>query len=136
MAGAAPYFFNSPLDPVSAIVPATADTSLTAPTNVTGDLAVGTAAGVWVTHIDINQVATTSAGGYINFFTYNGSTYSLIYTFAFSAQTINSTTELATQTIQIPDLFLMSSSKKLRATVTAAAGQSAFNLTAYQLGAA
>lgn len=60
---------------VGAALLTTADTSLTAPTTV-GTIITAAASGTRIDYIDVQGVATTSAG-LINLFLYDGSTYHL-----------------------------------------------------------
>ena len=69
---AAPILFGTVLAIGAGKVLCTADTSLTAPTNVTSILSA-TPAGTKIEHLRLTQIATTSVASLVNLFLYDGS---------------------------------------------------------------
>ena len=125
----APIFFGTVRAIGAGIVPATADTSLTAPTNVTTILTAATA-GTKIEQIRITQVATTSAAGLVNLFLYDGSTYHLFDQYAFSTLALSSSVRLTPVDLYYANLIL-SSGWSLRASVSVSGGASAFKVLAF-----
>ena len=113
----------------SIITPATLDTSLTAPTN-TATVFTGGASGSRINLIRINQLASTAAAGILNLFLFDGTTYDLFDFYAFSIVTLSATSQLQPLEIPYQMLLIPASTWSLRCTVTVAAGQSAFKVTA------
>lgn len=112
----------------SGLVPGTADTSLTAPTNVT---TLGTA-GANGTKIDaiVCQGVGTTVAGVVNIFLYDGSTYHLYDQFLVPAVTSSTTARAWRQARSYTDLVLPSNSWSLRTTVTVAGDVSLVKVTA------
>ena len=111
----------------SGLVPATLDTSLTAPTNVTTILTAG-ASGSKIEEIRVQAVGTTVVG-VLNVFRYDGATYHLIEQFLITAVT-SSATAIAFQAVRTyRDLILMSGDT-LRISQTIAGNQSMLKVTA------
>lgn len=110
-------------------VPATLDTSLTAPTNVAIAF-TGGASGSRVDSIRINQVATTSGGGVLNIFLYDGANYHLLDVFTYSAVTLSTTSESGPVDIYYQAL-MVPSGWSIRTTVTTAGGQSAYKVICF-----
>ena len=111
------------------LTPATLDTSLTAPTNTSTVFTAG-ASGSRVDTIRICQVATTSGAGVLNIFLYDGSTYHLIDLYAYGAATLSTTSEAQPVDIYYQNL-VFATGWSIRVSVTTAAGQSAFKVTAF-----
>ena len=126
---AALIFFGTVRAIGAGIVPATADTSLTAPTNTTTILTAATA-GTKIEQIRITQVDTTSSAGLVNLFLYDGSTYHLFDQYAFSALTLSASVYLTPVDLYYANLIL-SNGWSLRATVTVAGAVSAFKVLAF-----
>lgn len=111
------------------LVPGTADTSLTAPTNVTSLFTAGSS-GTKVEEIVFQGVGTTVAS-VVNVFAYDGSTYHLIDQVLVSAVT-SSTTAVAWRAVrQYTNLVLPSSSWSLRVTNTVAGNVSLIKVSAF-----
>ena len=110
------------------LVPATADTSLTAPTNVT-TLGTAAASGTKIDSITCQAVGTTVAG-VVNVFLYDGSTYHLFDQFLVPAVSSSTTARAWRQARSYTDLVLPSSSWSLRVTNTVAGNQSMIKVTA------
>lgn len=111
------------------IVPATLDTSLTAPANVTTIFTGGTN-GSKVEEIVLQGIATTVAG-IVNLFMHDGTTYHLIDQFLITAVT-SSTTAVAFRLNRLyQNLLLPSTSHSLRVTCTIAGLQSTIKVAAY-----
>ena len=125
----APIFFGTVRAIGAGIVPATADTSLTAPTNTTTILTAATA-GTKIEQIRITQVATTSSAGLVNLFLYDGSAYHLFDQYAFSTLTLSSSVRLTPVDLYYANLVL-SSGWSLRASVSVAGGVGAFKILAF-----
>ena len=126
---AAPIFFGTVRAIGAGTVPGTADTSLTAPTNVTTILTAATA-GTKIEQIRITQVATTSSAGLVNLFLYDGSAYHLFDQYAFSTLTLSSSVRLTPVDLYYANLVL-SSGWSLRASVSVPGGVSAFKVLAF-----
>lgn len=122
--------FASTVNNGSKLVPATADTSMTAPTNVSTVLTAGVSAGSKVEQIRLTQIATTASTTVVNIFLYDGSTYYFWDSFTTVATTLTTTSEPAPVDKFYANLVLKSG-WSLRATVTTAAGQSAFVVHAF-----
>src|ERR1700735_198043 len=91
----APVYFVTPRL-LAGLVPATQDTSFTAPTHVTS-LGSGGTSGTKVTQVDIEPVGTTVAG-LVNLFAYDGTTYHLIESVTIAAATPSTTLAPVKQT--------------------------------------
>lgn len=110
------------------LIPGSADTSFTAPTNVT---TLGSAGGngTKITQIDIEPVGTTVAG-LVNIFANDGTTYHLLESVTVPAATVNTTTAPVKQTYTYENLVLPSG-WSLRATGTIAGNVSLAKVIAY-----
>jgi hypothetical protein len=95
---------------LAGLVPATADTSFTAPAHVTSLGAAG-ANGTKITEIDVIPVGTVVAG-IVNIFAYDGTTYHLLPggSVAIAAATVSTTAPPVTTTLTFDSLVLPSSS--------------------------
>lgn len=129
-----PIFFSTLRSPGTGIVPATADTSLTAPSNYT-DIIAGVAAGTLITRIRIIQIASTTAAGLVNLFLHDGTNFRLMDQFAFSTLAISAIVSGQIKDFYYPDLILVGTSAKLRAAVSVSGGASAFAVEAHALDA-
>ena len=113
-------------------VPATLDTSNTAPTNVTTIVTAG-ASGSKIEEIRIVQVASTTTSGVLNIFLYDGSTYHLVEPVNIQAITLSTT--VANPSDQIFQGYynnlVIPSGWSIRVSVTVAAFQSAFKVIAF-----
>jgi hypothetical protein len=125
--GATPQFASTPIA-WAGLVPATADASLTAPTNVT-TLGTAGASGSKVDEITCQAVATT-VDGVVNVFLFDGSTYHLYDQFLVPAVTSSTTAKAWRSSRLYTNLVLPSSSWSLRVTVTVAGLQSLIKVTA------
>lgn len=123
-----PAFAATPLHGVG-LTPATLDTSLTAPTHVTTIVASQTN-GCKIEEIDIQQVATTSGGGIVNIFIFDGASYWLWDQYTFTALTLSTTVEATLIQRFYPNLIIPTGST-LVVTTTVAAGQSAWCVHAW-----
>jgi hypothetical protein len=112
----------------SGLIPGTADTSLTAPTNVTTILSGG-ASGTRIEEIIFQGVGTTVAG-VINVFLYDGSTYHLVEQVVVTAVT-SSTTAAAFRTTRTFDNLIVKNGWSLRVTGTVAGNVSLVKVTAF-----
>lgn len=120
--------FSATIKLGSGLVPATLDTSLTAPTNVT-TIVTGAATGTKIEELVFQGVLTTVAS-VVNVFLYDGSTYHLYDQVLISAVT-SSTTAVAFRTNrQYSNLFLPDNTWSLRVTNTVAGNQSGIKVTA------
>lgn len=124
---AAPDFFAIPKLGCGT-TPATLDTSLTAPTNITTILSA-TSQNILVAQISLIQIATSANAGILNIFLYDGSTYHLRDQYAYSAVTLSTTVASTPVDKYYTNLFLQSG-WSLRVSVTTSGGQSAFKVTA------
>lgn len=124
-----PNFAGTAVNNAAALTPTTLDTSLTAPTHTATIFTAGSS-GSKVEEISIQQVATTSAAGVINIFLYDGTTYWLFDQYTFAAFTLSTTAEAVRSWLTYSNLILKSG-WSIRLTVTVAAGQSAFCVTAF-----
>lgn len=109
-------------------LPATADTSLTTPTNQVTVLTAG-ASGSKVEEIVVQAVGTTVAG-MINIFRYDGATYHLIDQFIITAIT-SSTTAAAYRQNRTYANLLLKNGDTLRASQTIAGNASLLKVTAF-----
>jgi hypothetical protein len=105
--------------------PATADTSLTAPTNTT-TIFTGGASGSRVDRIRITQIASTAAAGIINFFRKHSGVYYLVASYAYGIVTLSTTSQAAPVDIDFDQGLPMANGDTLEDTVTTSAGQTAF----------
>jgi hypothetical protein len=112
----------------SGLVPATADTSLTAPSNTT---TLGTAGtnGTKIEEIVCQGVGTTVAG-VVYIFLYDGSTYHLFDFFIVPAYTSSTSVGAWRASRQYQNLILPANTWTLRCTVTTAGDQSMVKVTA------
>lgn len=110
------------------LVPATLDTSFTAPSNVT-TLGSAGANGTKITQIDIEPVATVVLG-LVNIFAYDGSTYHLLESVTVTAATVSTTSAPIKQSYTYDNLVLPNG-WSLRASVTIAGDVSIVEVTAY-----
>lgn len=123
----APAFAATP-NTKSGLVPATADTSLTAPTNATSIFTAG-ASGSKVDQIQCQGVGTTVAG-VVNVFLFRSATYYLIDQFLISAVT-SSTILLAFQAVHTYENLILDATDEIRVTTTVAGNQSLIQVTAF-----
>lgn len=111
----------------SGLVPATLDTSLTAPTNVT-TIVTGGSSGTKVEEL-IFQAVLTTAAGVVNVFLYDGSTYNL-YDQVLIAAVTSSTTAVAWRTNRQYSNLIVKSGWTLRVSQTISTNQSGIKVTA------
>jgi hypothetical protein len=123
----APSYANVPVI-WSGLVPATADTSWTAPTNVT-TLGSAGSAGTKIVQVDVIPAGTVVAG-LVNVFAYDGSAYHLLESVPVPAATLSATAGPVKQSFSYDNLALPSG-WSLRATVTVAGDVSLVKVTAY-----
>lgn len=112
----------------SGLVPATADTSRTAPTNVTTVVTAG-ASGTRVEEVTMQGVGTTVLG-VVCLFRYDGATYHLIDEFLITAITASTTVAAFRTSRQYANLILKSGDT-LRVTTQIAGNQSLVKVTAF-----
>lgn len=124
---AAPAFAATP-NVGSGLVSGTADTSLTAPTNVTTIFTAG-ASGSKVDEIRLQGVGTLVAA-VLNIFAYDGSTYHLIDQVLIVATT-SSTTAVAFQAIRTYENLILPTGWTIRITQTVAGNVSLIKGTAF-----
>jgi hypothetical protein len=110
------------------LVPASADTSLTAPTNVT-TLGSAGASGTKITQIDVIPAATVVAG-LVCVFAYDGSTYHLVEAVTIAAATVSTTAAPVKQSFTYDNLVLPSG-WSLRCTNTVAGNVSLVEVNAF-----
>ena len=110
------------------LVPASADTSLTAPTNVT-TLGSAGASGTKVVQVDVIPTATVVAG-LVNVFANDGTAYHLIESVTIASGTVNTTTAPVKQSFTYDNLVLPSG-WSLRVTNTVAGNVSLVEVNAY-----
>ena len=110
------------------LVPATADTSFTAPANQTTLGAAG-ANGTKIVQVDIQPVATVVAG-LVNVFLYDGAAYHLLESVTIAAATVSTTAAPAKQTFTYDNLVLPNG-WSLRVTNTVAGNVSLVEVNAY-----
>ena len=111
------------------LVPATLDTSFTAPTNTT-TLGSGGTNGTKINEIDVTPVGTTVAG-LVNIFAYDGSAYHLVTRVTIGAATVNTTNAPLTQSFTYDNLVLPASTWSLRVTNTIAGNESLVTVNAF-----
>lgn len=124
---AAPAYAATPRI-MSGLVPATADTSLTAPANVT-TLGSAGASGTKIVQVDIEPVGTV-VSGVVNVFLHDGTNYRLLESVTITAATV-STTAPPVKTTYTYDNLVLPSGWSLRATVTVSGNVSLVQVTAY-----
>lgn len=100
---AAPAYASTPVA-WCGLVPASADTSLTAPTNVT-TLGSAGASGTKLVQVDVIPTATV-VGGLVNVFLYDGSAYHLLESVTIAAATVSTTAAPAKQTFTYDNVVL------------------------------
>lgn len=110
------------------LVPASADTSFTAPSAVT-TLGSAGANGTKVTQVDVTPVGTVVAG-LVNVFAYDGSAYHLVESVTIAAATVNTTTAPAKQSFTYDNLVLPNG-WSLRVTNTVAGNVSLVTVNAF-----
>jgi hypothetical protein len=88
-------------------VPATNDTSLTAPSNVTTVFTAGSS-GSRVEQIRVIQIASSAAAGIVNIFVVNGGTYQLLDFVAYTVQTLSATSQTTPTDLYYTNLVLKS----------------------------
>ena len=110
------------------LVPATADTSFTAPSNVT-TLGSAGANGTKITQVDVVPVATVVAG-LVNVFAYDGTTYHLVESVTITAATV-STTAAPVKQVFTYDNWVLPSGWSLRVTNTVAGNVSLVEVNAW-----
>jgi hypothetical protein len=116
---------------MAGLVPATQDTSFTAPTHVTS-LGSGVAAGTKINEIDVVPVGTTVAG-LVNIFAYDGTTYHLLPggSVVIGAVTVSATTPpYIVATLTFDNLILPSASWSLAVSNTEASNVSLIEVIA------
>jgi hypothetical protein len=123
----APAFAVTPHN-MCGLVPATADTSSTAPTNVT-TLGSAASTGTKISQIDVIPVGTTVAG-IVNIFIYDGSAYHLLTPVTIGAATVNTTNAPLPQTFTYDNLSLLTG-WSLRCTTTVTGNESLVTVNAY-----
>lgn len=121
--------FASTVNNGAGLVPATLDTSLTAPTNTTTVFTAG-ASGSKVEQLRLTQILTTASTTVVNVFLYSGATYYLFDQFTTAATTLSTTSEPSPVDRYYTNLVLKTG-WTVRCTVTTSAGQSAFVLQAF-----
>jgi len=112
----------------SGTVPATQDTSLIAPTNVTTILTAG-AAGSRIDEIRVVGLATTVAG-VVNIFAYDGSTYHLIDQVLVTAVS-STTTAVAFSAVRYYANLILKNGWSLRVAQTVAGNTSSLKVSAF-----
>lgn len=112
----------------SGLVPATLDTSLTAPTNATTIVTAG-ASGSKIEEIVFQAVGTTVAA-VLNVFRHDGSTYHLIDQVLIEAVT-SSTTAVGWRRVRQYSNLLFANAETLRVSQTVAGNQSLVKVTAF-----
>lgn len=112
----------------SGLVPGTADTSWTAPTNQT-TLGSAGASGTKITQVDVIPAGTVVAG-LVNVFLYDGSAYHLLESVAIAAYTSSTTAAPPKQSFYYDNLVLPSG-WSLRCTVTVSGDVSLVTVNAY-----
>lgn len=123
----APIFVGT-VNTNAGIVPATLDTSYTAPTNTTTVFTAG-ATGSKVEEIRLNGLGTT-VSGIVNLFRFDGATYHLIDQFLISA-IIPSTVATAFSAVKTYSNLNLKSGDTLRVTNTIAGNQSLIKVTVF-----
>jgi len=112
----------------SGLVPGTADTSLTAPTNTT-TIVTGGSNGTKIEEIVVEGVGTT-LGGLVNIFLYDGTTHHLYDQVAVSAITVSATATAFREVLRYVNLVLPSNTWQLRVANTVAGNVSLLKVTA------
>lgn len=127
---ASPVYFATPRI-MAGVVPATQDTSFSAPTHVTS-LGSGVTGGTKVSEIDVTPLATVVAG-IVNVFAFDGTTYSLVPngSVVIAAATYSATAAPPTTTLTFDNLVLPSSSWSLAVSNTVAGNVSLVKVVAY-----
>lgn len=110
------------------LVPATADTSWTAPSNVT-NLGSAGASGTKLVQVDVIPAGTTVAG-LVNVFLYDGSAYHLLESVTIAAATLSATAGPVKQSFTY-DNVVLPSGWSLRVTNTIAGNVSLITVNAY-----
>jgi hypothetical protein len=110
------------------LVPATADTSNTAPTNVT-TLGSAASTGTKISQIDVTPVGTVVAG-IVNIFIYDGSAYHLLCPVTIPAATVSTTAPPVPQTFTYDNLSLLTG-WSLRCTNTVSGNVSLITVNAF-----
>lgn len=100
----------------SAVTNATADTSLTAPTNFATVFTAGTN-GSKIEQIRAVQILTTAAAGILNYFLYDGTTYHLFDQYPYPISTVSTTAAVVPIDIAYNNL-VMATGWSLRVTNT------------------
>ena len=108
--------------------PTTADTSLTAPTNVSIIFTAG-ATGSRINLVRITQIASSVAAGCVNLFLYDGTNYHFFDVYQYPIATITAASEPIPVDIPYPQLVIPTG-WSLRATDTVNAGTAHFSVTA------
>ena len=111
------------------LVPGTADSSFTAPSNQT-TLGTAGASGTKITQIDVIPVGTVVAG-LVNVFAYDGTTYHLVESVTIASGTVSTTAAPVKQSFTYDNLVLPSNSWSLRVTNTVAGNVSLVEVNAY-----
>jgi hypothetical protein len=111
----------------SGIVPATADASLTAPTNVTTIVTAG-ASGSKIEQMRISQILTLTGNTTINVFLHDGSTYRHFEGIVLSSYTVSNVIAPTPIDRYYPNLVLPTG-WSLRVTVSNTQGQSCYSVT-------
>ena len=124
---AAPAYAATPVA-WTGLVPATADTSWTAPTNVTALGSAG-ASGTKITQVDVIPAGTVVAG-LVNLFLYDGTTYHLHESVTIPAYTSSTTAGPVKQSFTYDNLVLPTG-WSLRVTTTVAGNVSLVEVNAY-----
>lgn len=126
----APVYFVTPRL-LAGLVPATADTSFTAPTHLT-TLGSGGANGTKISEIDVIPVGTVVAG-IVNVFAYDGTTYHLLPggSVTIAAATVSTTAAPVATVLTFENLVLPSSSWSLVCSNTVAGNVSLIEVVAY-----
>lgn len=124
-----PAFASAAVKTGCAVVPGTADLSLTAPANVTGDIIAAGASGTKIERVRIVPVATIGAGGgLVNLFVYTGSVYHLFDGYFVPSVSMGATAEGPNGYLWYAEQpyvdFVIPTGWSIRATCTAAVLQS------------
>lgn len=112
----------------SGLVPATADTSLTAPTNTT-TIVTGGSNGTKIEELVFEGVGTT-VGGIVNVFLYDGTTHHLYDQVSVGAVTVSATATAFRQVNRYVNLVLPSNTWQLRVANTVAGNVSLIKVSA------
>ena len=134
MAGNPTYFAN-PVMGVG-IVPATNDTSLTAPTHTTVVYTGSTTPTIATAIFEIDMIATaTTAAGYVNIFLYNQTTYYLFDEANIPIVTVASGGNVAVWKKTYTNLFLPGASTAWELVVTTTSATNESNINVFAFGA-